>query len=76
MLKCEDHPKYKGKRRPRIDCLGCWALWILNHQGLDAWGTHLEPIKATKLDIQEALDHEYELMQQEIMERIHAAYLT
>ncbi len=28
MEKCPTHPRYKGKRRPKADCLDCWRTWI------------------------------------------------
>lgn len=25
---CKVHPRYKGVRRPRLACEGCWRLWF------------------------------------------------
>ena len=25
-MACKKHPKYKGIRQPRIDCLACWKI--------------------------------------------------
>ena len=27
--KCEKHPKYTGKRKPKHECTGCLALYLL-----------------------------------------------
>lgn len=24
---CKKHPKYKGIRKPRVDCLACWSTY-------------------------------------------------
>jgi len=29
MKKCEKHPKYKGKRKPKNECPGCLAFYLL-----------------------------------------------
>ena len=69
MLCCQDHPKYKGKRRPQIDCLGCWALWILNHQDWDDWMKWGGTIAEIRRDIQNALDREVQLLRSELAGR-------
>lgn len=28
MNKCQTHPRYKGKRKPRTECEGCLAFYI------------------------------------------------
>lgn len=31
MKKCERHPKYRGKRQPKYECLGCLSLYFKMH---------------------------------------------
>ncbi len=26
--KCEQHPRYRGKNKPRTRCLQCWRIWL------------------------------------------------
>lgn len=30
MQTCKKHPRYQGKRKPRIDCIGCWEAYYYN----------------------------------------------
>jgi len=30
--KCTDHPHYKGKRKPRVNCLQCNFIYRMNHE--------------------------------------------
>jgi hypothetical protein len=41
---CKDHPKYTGKRNPRVLCSTCWKIRLLNIDG----GPY--PNGASKLD--------------------------
>ncbi len=25
--RCSEHPKYEGKRKPRVDCMTCRRIW-------------------------------------------------
>ena len=27
-MKCEKHPRYKGKSKPTGYCLDCWKVWL------------------------------------------------
>jgi hypothetical protein len=36
---CPDHPRYKAKRKPRVDCADCWDLYcFLNPH---PWDCHM-----------------------------------
>lgn len=26
-IKCKDHPRYKAKMKPRVDCAYCWEMY-------------------------------------------------
>ena len=28
LIRCLDHPRYKGKGKPRRNCLACWRVWL------------------------------------------------
>lgn len=43
MKKCTTHPKYKGKRIPKHECLGCLNFYIEMHRSPRA------PIKPTRV---------------------------
>ena len=30
MMTCMKHPRYAAKRKPRIDCIGCWEAYYYN----------------------------------------------
>lgn len=32
-MKCEKHPRYRGKRPPRSDCATCWGIWHVLQEG-------------------------------------------
>ena len=32
MLRCKQHPTYKGKRKPRLACEECWAIYFGIHK--------------------------------------------
>lgn len=27
-MRCKQHKRYKAKLRPRIDCVGCWEVYL------------------------------------------------
>jgi hypothetical protein len=31
-MECQEHPKYAGKRKPRTECKGCWAVYNHNQE--------------------------------------------
>ncbi len=28
LIRCLDHPRYKGKGKPGRNCLACWKVWL------------------------------------------------
>ena len=32
ILNCKKHKRYKGKKQPQILCLGCWAVYLMEHK--------------------------------------------
>lgn len=41
---CTKHPRYQGKRRPRVACEPCWAHWF-----------HMERLRSWKLEHEQRL---------------------
>jgi hypothetical protein len=35
-MKCKHHPRYLGKRKPRLACAGCWYVFF--------WATQQQPL--------------------------------
>jgi len=34
--RCDTHPRYLGRRKPRISCPGCWWIWLIAMENLSA----------------------------------------
>lgn len=27
-MRCQKHPRYRGKNKPRCKCFQCWGIWL------------------------------------------------
>jgi hypothetical protein len=41
---CYDHPNYKGILKPRVPCVGCWAIWLARHPEAELKAKDLYPL--------------------------------
>jgi hypothetical protein len=43
---CQEHPKYMGKRMPRVPCLSCWRIYTENtNQAVEDVASRMEKTK-------------------------------
>ena len=42
LLNCKKHPDYEARRRPKVECVSCWRLYLENRgTTVDAYASSL-----------------------------------